>query len=68
MADAPFSHDYRKTVTHVSGLFCYLCTRIGPFEFLLQRESNTSILSSFELPVIGRYFPEYEDEIRRMLG
>ncbi|MGC9453711.1 MAG: hypothetical protein ACP5HU_02500 [Phycisphaerae bacterium] len=38
------------------------------FEFLLERESNTSILSSFELPVIGRYFPEYEDEIRRMLG
>ena len=30
------------------------------FEFLLQREPNTSILSSFALPVIGRYFPEYE--------
>ena len=30
------------------------------FEFLLERESNTSILSQFELPVIGRYFPEYE--------
>ncbi len=30
------------------------------FEFLLQRESNSSILSRFELPVIGRYFPEYE--------
>jgi hypothetical protein len=37
------------------------------FEFLLQRESNTSILRSFELPVIGRYFPEYEQTIRGML-
>lgn len=30
------------------------------FEFLLERESNTSILRSFELSVIGTYFPEYE--------
>lgn len=35
------------------------------FEFLLEREPNTSILSSFDLPVINRYFPEYEQEIRR---
>jgi hypothetical protein len=38
------------------------------FEFLLQREGNTSILSSFELPVIGRYFPEYEKTIGKMLA
>ena len=37
------------------------------FEFLLKRESNTSILSSFDLPVIGRYFPEYEDIIQKTL-
>jgi len=37
------------------------------FEFLLKRESNTSILSAFDLPVIGRYFPEYEDTIRKIL-
>lgn len=37
------------------------------FEFLLERESNTSILRSFELPVIGRYFPEYETTIGAML-
>ena len=37
------------------------------FEFLLERESNTSILRSFDLPVIGRYFPEYESVIRKML-
>ena len=29
------------------------------FKFLLEREPNTSILSSFELSVISSYFPEY---------
>jgi hypothetical protein len=38
------------------------------FEFLLARESNTSILRSFELSVIGRYFPEYERTIGEKLG
>lgn len=38
------------------------------FEFLLEREPNTSILRSFDLPVITRYFPEYERVIRGMLG
>jgi hypothetical protein len=33
------------------------------FEFLLERESKESILGSFELSVIQRYFPEYEREI-----
>ncbi len=35
------------------------------FDFLLAREAKESILPSFELSVIGRYFPEYEREIRR---
>ena len=35
------------------------------FEFLLDRERKESILAAFELPVISRYFPEYEAEIRR---
>ena len=39
-----------------------------PFEFLLAREPNTSILGSFERPVIARYFPEYEPTIKKMLG
>ena len=29
------------------------------FKFLLEREPNTSILSSFELSVISTYFTEY---------
>ena len=37
------------------------------FEFLLERESNTSILRNFELPVIASYFPEYERVVRAML-
>lgn len=36
------------------------------FDFLLERESNSSILTHFELSVIARYFPEYEREIREM--
>jgi len=34
------------------------------FEFLLERESNKSILGRFELSVINRYFPEYESRIQ----
>ena len=30
------------------------------FAFLLERESNSSILRTFDLPVIQRYFGEYE--------
>ena len=37
------------------------------FDFLLERESNTSILRSFDLTVIARYFPEYERTIPNML-
>jgi len=40
---------------------------VESFRFLLERESNSSILSSFDLPLIGRYFPEYEQEIRTRL-
>jgi hypothetical protein len=41
---------------------------VESFRFLLEREPNTSILSSFELSVIGRYFPEYESELRQRLA
>ena len=32
--------------------------------FLLEREPKESILGSFELPVIERYFPDYPTAIR----
>ncbi len=38
------------------------------FRFLLERESKESILRSFDLTVISRYFPEYEREIGRRLA
>ena len=38
------------------------------FRFLLEREPNTSILAEFDLPVISRYFPEFERELSRYLA
>jgi hypothetical protein len=38
------------------------------FEFLLEHEPKESILARFELQVIARYFPRYEDEMRRRLA
>ena len=35
------------------------------FNFLLDREPNTSILSSFDINVISGYFSDYKDEVRR---
>lgn len=37
------------------------------FRFLLEREPKESILRSFDLSVIGRYFSDYEDKISRYL-
>jgi len=33
------------------------------FEFLLQREPNTSILAKFKLEVISQYFPDYAKQV-----
>ena len=38
------------------------------FQFLLENEPRESILREFDLPLIGHYFPEYENEIRRRLA
>lgn len=38
------------------------------FRFLLEREPREQILRTFELPVIARYFPEYEDRIGDRVG
>ena len=35
------------------------------FNFLLDGEPNTSILSSFDIKVISKYFSDYRDEVRR---
>jgi len=38
------------------------------FEFLLEREPASSIMSEFSLDVIPGYFPEYEEELPRRLS
>ncbi|UCC84453.1 MAG: hypothetical protein JSW46_05850 [Gemmatimonadota bacterium] len=37
------------------------------FEFLLDREPKESILSSFDVTVISRYFPSFQDDIASYL-
>lgn len=38
------------------------------FRFLLDREPKESILGTFDVTVISRYFPEYEAELPRYLA
>jgi len=38
------------------------------FRFLLDREPKESILRSFDVTVISRYFPEFERELPRYLA
>jgi hypothetical protein len=62
----------RHSVTLTRADFQRLTTRGGTpqalvkrsFEFMLAHEKKESILKSFALPEIGRYFPEYEREIK----
>jgi hypothetical protein len=69
--------DGGSTSTHVVGVTTSDLATLDPgagdpvdlvrrsFDFLLARESKESILRSFDLPLIGRYFPEYQGKIRR---
>jgi hypothetical protein len=71
--------DGRRQTTHVVTATANDIQRYAPadtaperlieasFEFLLEREPASSILSSFALPVIERYFPEYTVAIRKRL-
>jgi hypothetical protein len=38
------------------------------FEFLLENEPKESILARFDLSIIGRYFPDFEREMKRRLN
>jgi len=38
------------------------------FAFLLEREPKESIMGSFDLTVIARYFPEYEQAMAERFG
>lgn len=66
-----------STTTHVVSVSAADLARLAPgamdpedlvsrsFAFLLAREPKESILGRFDLPLIGRYFPDYERQIRR---
>jgi hypothetical protein len=41
---------------------------LASFRFLLEREPRESIMRSFELPIISRFFADYGAEIARRLG
>jgi hypothetical protein len=59
------SPDYYKKL---SGARCtHEWVLIRAFEFLLEREANTSILKEFDLSVINRYFPEFEENMSARL-
>jgi hypothetical protein len=38
------------------------------FVFLLENEPKESILGRFDLPAIGRYFPNFETEMKRRVA
>ena len=46
-----------------SGSMCSIDLIAFSCKFLLARESNTSILRSFDLSEIAHYFPEFEREL-----
>ncbi|HWW50167.1 MAG TPA: hypothetical protein VN044_00370 [Verrucomicrobiae bacterium] len=65
------SHRVRLRPEHYDEL---AAGKVGPeelvrksFEFLLEHEPKESILARFDLQDIGRYFPEFEREIKRKL-
>jgi hypothetical protein len=71
-ADSETTHDvtvnmaYRDKLVGPSGSVEDLLRR--SFEFLLAREPKESILRSFDLSAIARYFPDYEAKIRSPLA
>ena len=65
---APTRHDVTVTTADLERLAPGAVDSVDlvrrSFEFLLEREPKGSILRRFDLPLIGRYFPEYERTIR----
>ena len=38
------------------------------FNFLLRKEPNTSIMTTFEISIISQFFTEYKNEVRSWCG
>jgi hypothetical protein len=58
--------DYHKKLC--GGAITQEWVLIQVFKFLLERESNADILSSFDLEDINKYFSEFEGEMASRLG
>ncbi len=74
LADGADQHRYVVTVTEAE-LDRYAAGAEEPhdlveasFRFLLEREPPTAILATFTLPTIERYFPEYSNQIARIMA
>ena len=59
------SSDYYRKLSGAQ--FTHEWVLVQAFQFLLEREPASSILSRFALPVIERYFPEYPRIISQMV-
>ncbi len=59
------SADYHKELC--GGTMTQEWVIVQAFKFLLEREPNTAILASFDLPDINHYFPEFESEMHKRL-
>jgi len=55
-------NDYHLKLTKAKQSMEDLITK--SFEFLLEREPKESILKKFNLQIINKYFPEYEEVIK----
>ncbi|MFW6092648.1 MAG: hypothetical protein ACODAC_01655 [Pseudomonadota bacterium] len=73
VTEGPGETHHQVTMSHD------LCERLGggqapeacieaAFRFLLDREPKESILGRFDVTVITRYFPEFDEELPRYLG
>lgn len=67
VADATGTSDFKVTVTEAAFDDHERLVR-ETFVFLLEREPRGSILPTFDLSVVRRYFPEYDDEIRHRMA
>ena len=57
------SHDYHQKLANGKTPEEFIKTS---FKFLLSKEPKESILSEFDLPNISTFFPEFEEEIKKM--
>jgi len=68
------SHDVTVSTSDADGLAAATAAEdverlvYETFDFLLEREPKESILRSFDLSVVGQYFPDFEHEIRSRLA